>query len=301
MKYPTQYPKQLDASHEITLPIELLDIGIVRRVASVRSHCASRITWHSHDCYEILLLSDGATEYEFRNNHKVNLSGGEFLAIPPGVEHRGVNNVRRPATLTGIMIDLHSMNALKNTPFTPDDLAWISDQFEADEIVPHKMTSELCNLIKTLRRVSSAEPKQVHWIISLRLKLCEIIVEVAKQISVQRIEETRAIVERTIDYMKNNFENPSSIDTIAKCVQCSRARLFEIFKDSTGISPNDYWQRLRIDTAQDLLAKSDKSITEIALQCGFNTSQYFSSVFRKYAGESPSDFRKRNLVQSETS
>ncbi|WP_437231204.1 helix-turn-helix transcriptional regulator [Planctomicrobium sp. SH661] len=57
--------------------------------------------------------------------------------------------------------------------------------------------------------------------------------------------------------------------------------------------PNDFLQRLRIKQAQTDLLETDLSITEIAFNNGFSTSQYFSTVFRKYTGDTPARFRKR--------
>jgi AraC-like DNA-binding protein len=74
----------------------------------------------------------------------------------------------------------------------------------------------------------------------------------------------------------------------------SRARMFEIFKKETGLSPNDYLQRHRVDCCKELLSGTDRTITDIALETGFGSSQYFSRVFRKYCGLTPMEFRARN-------
>ena len=57
---------------------------------------------------------------------------------------------------------------------------------------------------------------------------------------------------------------------------------------------NDYLNRLRILRAQEYLANTPDSITLIAMQVGYSDAAYFSRVFRKQVGQSPSDFRKQN-------
>ena len=79
-------------------------LTFIERLSVVRSHSAARITWHSHNCYEILLLADGATAYEFHPTDVAELSGGNFLVIPPNRIHRGLNDVRKPALLCGLMV-----------------------------------------------------------------------------------------------------------------------------------------------------------------------------------------------------
>jgi transcriptional regulator GlxA family with amidase domain len=59
------------------------------------------------------------------------------------------------------------------------------------------------------------------------------------------------------------------------------------------MTPNDYLQRLRVTRARDLLVTTSQSVTDIAYATGFSSSQYFSNVFRKYAGTTPSTFRAR--------
>lgn len=83
------------------------------------------------------------------------------------------------------------------------------------------------------------------------------------------------------------------MDALAAAAHCSRARMFHLFKDTTGMTPNDYLQRLRVERAKSALATTPQSVTDIALGCGFSSSQYFSTVFRKYTGSTPSEFRLR--------
>ncbi len=277
---------------ETTLDGIVLDLPLVKRIASIRSQSASRITWHSHDCFELLLATDGATDYEFSDETTVELTGGNFLAVAAGVRHRGNHDVRRPARLSGIMFDPAIRFATRYTPFTSADIAWMLRQFNAAAHQSRRMSQELRGLVNSLPRdfslvdLSKPPAKAV-----LRLTICAILMEASKLLETTRAFEPTQTVDQAIAFMKSNLIAPESIESIAKAVQCSRAKLFQVFKDSTGMTPNDYWQRLRIDRAQELLRCSEKSITEVALDCGFSSSQYFSSVFRKYSGTSPTEFR----------
>jgi AraC-like DNA-binding protein len=58
------------------------------------------------------------------------------------------------------------------------------------------------------------------------------------------------------------------------------------------MSPNDYRHRLRIKACCDLLASTNHSITEVAINLGYSSSQYFCQVFRKYVGTTPTEYRK---------
>ena len=87
-------------SEESRVSGELLGLPLVSSVTSIRSQRASRITWHQHGCYELLLLLDGSTAYEFSDGRTVELPGGHFMVIQPEMVHRGFHDVRRPVRLT---------------------------------------------------------------------------------------------------------------------------------------------------------------------------------------------------------
>jgi transcriptional regulator GlxA family with amidase domain len=128
--------------------------------------------------------------------------------------------------------------------------------------------------------------------VSFRLAICAILLEAARQFSSSGVLEPTQVVQTAMDYMKQNLRFDDSIESVAKAANCSRARLFSLFKESTGMTPNDYWLRLRVDHACLLLRTTNHTVTTIAMQSGFSTSQYFSSVFKKYSGTSPRDYRQ---------
>jgi AraC-like DNA-binding protein len=72
--------------------------------------------------------------------------------------------------------------------------------------------------------------------------------------------------------------------------------MFAMFKKATGLSPNDYLQRHRIECAREQLRRDEVSITDVALSTGFESSQYFSRVFRKYCGITPTEFREQGCA-----
>jgi len=78
--------------------------------------------------------------------------------------------------------------------------------------------------------------------------------------------------------------------------QCglSRSQFSAYCRRLTGMSPVQYLTHCRVERAAQLLcAEPERSITEIALQCGFNSSQYFAAVFRAAKGCTPSSYAAR--------
>jgi AraC-like DNA-binding protein/mannose-6-phosphate isomerase-like protein (cupin superfamily) len=281
-----------DPKVECVLRGSRFQMPIVQSLVSLKSRSASRITWHSHEVYELLYLLDGATEYEFVDGGTVVLPGGHFLIIPPGVRHRGLHNVRRPARLCSILLHCSEPKGNSNTVFTRTEFRWIFERVAEATKLAWPMGAELRKLAIQLGfQIRAFDSKVPESAAALRLTVCGVLLETTRQLTVTRTMPPDEAVRTAIAYMESRFDQSFSIYDLAKEIGCSRARLFEIFKQATGLTPNDYLQRIRVNKAATMLHDTDLPITEIALICGFNTSQYFSSVFRKYHNRTPSELR----------
>ena len=101
-------------------------------------------------------------------------------------------------------------------------------------------------------------------------------------------------------YLQQNAASPLSRREIADAIGVSENHLSRIFRRELGITPWDYLNRYRIKQAKELLISTDRSITSVALEVGFNDPAYFSRVFRKQVGLSPSAFREHPAIRSNT-
>ncbi|MCU0720731.1 MAG: helix-turn-helix domain-containing protein [Pirellula sp.] len=285
------------STDEICTTGKKLLLPLLERCALLRSQKASRITWHAHDCFEILMVLEGSTEYEFDDGRTESLAGGQFLSIAPGVPHRGKHNVRSPAKLLGILFDPTAKNAIRNTPFTNKDLEWLTQQIRMGAGCTHRISKDMGGYIKVLSpSLENIRSANAATLVSFRLAICAILLEAAKQFSSPGVVEPTHVVQTAMDYMKQNLRFDDSIESVARIANCSRATLFSLFKESTGMTPNDYWLRLRVDHARLLLRTTNHTVTNIAMQSGFSSSQYFSAVFKKYSGTSPRDYRESCLA-----
>lgn len=100
------------------------------------------------------------------------------------------------------------------------------------------------------------------------------------------------IVNNIKDYLENNFNSKIKIKDLTSNFYISRSELFYIFKKYTNSTIIGYLNTLRINKAKELLKDTNYSITEISQLVGFDSVQYFSRVFKKSIGNSPSKFRK---------
>ena len=96
---------------------------------------------------------------------------------------------------------------------------------------------------------------------------------------------------RALDLLEADLESPPSLEVLARHVGLSPSHFSHAFKQSMGVPPHQYVIQRRVAEAKALMNDRTLNLTEIALQCGFNGSSQFSTVFRRATGMSPSTYR----------
>ncbi len=100
------------------------------------------------------------------------------------------------------------------------------------------------------------------------------------------------IIRQAKKYINKNFDNPGlSLNSVAKVVSLSPNHFSTIFSQKTGQTVIEYLTAARIDRAKNLLKETNLKLYEIAQQVGYNEPHYFSFIFKKHTGLSPSEYR----------
>ena len=108
---------------------------------------------------------------------------------------------------------------------------------------------------------------------------------------VQTVELNPMIV-RAVEYMKAHMREDLSLARVAHEAGISAAYLSTLFTQNLGMGFVDYLNQIRIETACGYMHDERKKVYEIAFLVGFHDEKYFSRVFRKQTGMSPSEYRK---------
>lgn len=104
-------------------------------------------------------------------------------------------------------------------------------------------------------------------------------------------EKEKDILSEACRFIKSSYHLPVSVEDIAAAAGVSRSTLFRAFKAEKGISPVEYLTDIRIKKAEKLLEQTDISINSISRSVGYEDNLYFSRVFGKKTGMTPTEYR----------
>ena len=149
---------------------------------------------------------------------------------------------------------------------------------------PAKVTLIENDLAHDLSHVSSLE--DVNYWAEIMLEKC-----IGLLGSKQQVNHCQVLVSKAMDFINSNYANNISLNVVATHVHLSPAYLSRIFNKKTGSSLTDYLAQVRLKNAKQQLRMSTATIDQIAAATGFNSSSYFSAIFKKHEGITPSDYR----------
>ena len=101
-----------------------------------------------------------------------------------------------------------------------------------------------------------------------------------------------AQIARSLEYVGDFCDRPLKISELAEVCHMSETHFRRLFVSCMGIHPNDYINQMRIKKACELLKKTNQSVAEISMKCGFCSSATFNRNFRKFMGTTPNEWKK---------
>ncbi|MCL2347628.1 MAG: AraC family transcriptional regulator [Planctomycetaceae bacterium] len=272
------------------------------------------LDWHRNEGIEIAFLQSGQEVFWTGASHW-DIKAGDMTACGPWQLHRLGNPNIGQNTLLWFIVDsnIRRDNQTSKWPH------WIIlSKEDIDELIPlllynscpvFHLQSKFVQTWEKLYRVLRDAPANDCPVSSLAILINEILYDVltmlrktpqkpepfAKEMTpalkmVQVFLEELATIPRQLEY-------PWTLNEMAKLCRVSPVRFSQCCHQLTNLSPIHALNRLRIQLAEEMLQSDpDISVTKIAMACGFSTSQYFATVFRKWTGKTPSEYRQ-GLIQ----
>lgn len=254
---------------------------------------------HTHHGFELTYVFQGRVHWEIDGGEILTLSGRDMAVTQPGVAHRGYRNIIQPASIFWLGIAAEPATAGRGSGLTSGELDTIADalrgvghavRFTAGAL--DESLRALHDSLAVLRRGGDTGLTKAQC----RTHIAGILLGAAELLRGSPASRTAdSYAAAAVDFMKRSLCEPVSVHAVAAHVGMSVSRLHAVFKQRLGMTPNDYLQRLRVDSACALLSTTRMPITRIALELGFASSQYFATCFRKYVGMSPRTYRRAQM------
>lgn len=150
---------------------------------------------------------------------------------------------------------------------------------------------EYKQLQSTYRALDIKNPDK-NYVDTLIYPLCHML-ELAHIKAESKFQQEDSFIRKIVQYIKKNYTQDISSETLCEEFHCSRAYLSKLFNRELKTTLREYITNLRIETAKNLLQYTKLNISEIASSVGFNEAYYFSLIFKKHVGIPPSVYKKR--------
>jgi AraC-like DNA-binding protein len=244
---------------------------------------------HAHRFVEIDYIEEGSCAMIFGTEY-VRLEGGDCLVIFPDISH-------------------YFFTTLVQVEFALDNFPWLSLPPPGDgpldflrEVRSHTRSylkllprPALADCMKRIREEQQKEERGREEM--MRLLFAQLFILLSRELAAFFGEEggrasAKPRVRALLDLLRSEYSGELSIEDLAARCGASSRYLRREFRACLGMGIGEYVQELRLRKARSLLADRRLSVLEVALDCGFGSSQYFSRVFRRAVGMSPGQFRE---------
>ena len=251
------------------------------------THVRPGLKNHTHTkVLEICYFLKGRQYYKIGDNlHE--LSGNDIIIIEADIDHSTDRHPEDKGELYWFQISLEK-NKGKLCYLPHDQSDHLLQQLikNANRIFKgsFKMKFVLMKLMRELQ-----EPKSTMRALSINQLILQLLMDTLTLSENQQPSVPLERFQSIDDFILKNIERSIFVDELATLIDLSTSYFKDWFKKNKGIPPKEYINRKKIEKAKtDLLIK--KSITQVAYDLGFGSSQYFATVFKKYSGTTPKSY-----------
>lgn len=274
-------------------PLDHLKFGGVSEMGFINLKSSLVLEYHLNKGYEFVYIFSGHFQFELYEKGVLKVPGRNFSITSPGTKHRGFLNVLNKGSLFYMVFDPESKDFSDEMHLTESEKEQIRTSLKKSENLVHSPSSHFCSFMELFRHTCMELDLTNTFdtstcIHSLRY-LCMLLF---RELTKTQVSSEHEVITQVLKYIDSHVKEKITIEKIAAVAGYSKSRLYSLFDLYVGQTPNDYLQSSRCASAARMLAESDQSITYIAMEYGFSSSQYFSRVFKKFTGFSPNYYRK---------
>lgn len=249
---------------------------------------------HTHSAVEIINVLDGFFYMEI-NDNCVKVKQYECLIIFPNVVHRfDMKNSKLCRFMIFHFEPDGVTDALSNGLNTDEKLRFLYEiKTNTTSFIKLVNNSIIRNVSE--RIINEYLNKKSFTEALLNLYICELYIHLSRILNDMHSMFTKPLnsyMSKALDFINSHYFEGISANDVADYCGISLRHLTRLFTESINMTPSQYINILILKKAKELLAVPENDITSIAQALGFNTSQYFSTFFKKHEGITPKNYRK---------
>lgn len=289
-------------------------VRYIHHMADANSHNYV-VPWRYIYDYELIYVADGYMNV-LTENESYMLNAGDVHVMSPMVKHR--REIPPGASCNHYSVHFDFVYMGKENDFSPEEvyIAYCNTDCETAPIderlasrplymlgeieLPKKqqttnpaayveILSKMCGVFKSKYFAYEIDLKR-NMLSLFKLMLHDMRTHFISRNGSDQGDDISAIVQ----YLYDNMGKPISFDTICRLYGYSMSNFRKVFRKKTGLPPNEFLISIRIERAKELLYNSAYTVAEVAAMVGYPDSHYFSRLFRKKTGVTPSALTKTN-------
>ncbi|MBE6381256.1 MAG: helix-turn-helix domain-containing protein [Lentisphaerae bacterium] len=256
---------------------------------------------HLHDFAELVIITNGSGTHEV-NGRSYNVCAGDVFMLQDQTEHCFPDY--RDLAITNVMFDIKLLSPLAEylnqmpgfqVIFNIEPELRSKQKFRN---MLHLPANELLQVISLLAKLEFEleNPLPGHKAASI-LCLQELVVALSRSFEhTPHPGYSFARLGSLLSLLEKHWNEKWSLNAMARTAGMSVNSLLRNFKEATGVSPLQYLTNLRLERARKMLLDTNKSISIIAFESGFEDSNYFSKKFHAHYGITPSAMRRSAIT-----
>lgn len=247
---------------------------------------------HWHLEYELILILEGSFRLSL-DGRQYTLGGGDSVWIGDGVIHGGEPE---NCVYECVVFDLEAL--IKNTPVCANAAAefLLEAPFFSGPIVKKSAEAQIAD--KIFESMETEKKGYELMTVGLLWQLLSMLLQRAQKTHSPTLQSQSKLakIKPVLSYIKDNYSQQITLDELAEIAGMSPKYFCRAFSELTGKTPMAYLNFYRIEIAGERLKLTDETVTETALNCGFNDLSYFARQFKKHKGQTPLKYRKNGRI-----
>ena len=292
-----QFVLQQGSSEELRLFPHIIELGILKNP----SICLNAFARSSSDGIRIYCVFEGKFDWSV-DEGQYSLFPGDVALILPGQEFGSSNGVLEIGTFAWIHLNIRQNGSDEiliggwSSLSEPESRA-ISKILLVNGLPVLSKFNEAGKILKSMQNELLSQ--EIGYQARVNHQIDELFILITRQLTRQSnpgrdFPKTFMNLERAL---RHDLSHQWTVEEMAALVGLGTTLFNEKVKSYSGFSPINYLINIRISEAIKLLKRPEISLTDIALDTGFYSSQHFSTTFKKLTGYTPSEFRKNHLLK----